>query len=198
MLTSFPADCCALVVEDEPVQALDLSCMLAGFGCGVIGPADSAPEALQLLAKRRPCFALLDANLPADGLGPLTDSLVRLEVPFAVLATGLEEHFALYRLPLLRAAPRLIKPFNPWNLHQTASVLHQISLRSKLAAADRRIKEGQACLTQQIRLIERLESTGTPTTLANSLLHEIARTLRIMRASRSILRQQLESYDAQA
>jgi CheY-like chemotaxis protein len=195
MLTPFPADCCALVVEDEPVQALDLSCMLAGFGCGVIGPADSAGEALQLLARRRPSFALLDANLPAGGLGPLTDSLARLEVPFAVLATGLE-HPALYRLPLLRAAPRLIKPFNPWNLHQTASVLHQISLRSKLVAADRRIKEGQARLTQQIRLIERLESTGTPTTLANSLLHEIARTLRIMRASRSILRQQLESYDA--
>ena len=100
MLTPFPADCCALVVEDEPVQALDLACMLAGFGCAVIGPADLAGEALQLLGRRRPSFALFDANLPAGSLVPLADTLAQLEVPFAVLATGLEH--ALDRLPGLR------------------------------------------------------------------------------------------------
>ena len=49
-------------------------------------------------------------------------------------------------------------------------------------------------LAQQICLIERLEAAGTHTVLANSLLHEITRTLKIMRASRAILRQQLEAY----
>ena len=193
MLTPFPADCCVLVVEGEPVQALDLASMLAGFGCAVIGPADSVREALQLLGRRRPSFALFDANLPAGSLVPLAEALTRLQLPFAVLATGLE-HRALDRLSVLREAPRLTKPFSLGDLHQAASVLHQIDLCSKIAATDRRISEGRMRLAQQIRLIERLEAAGTHTVLANSLLHEIARTLKIMRASRAILRQQLEAY----
>jgi hypothetical protein len=53
---------------------------------------------------------------------------------------------------------------------------------------------GKARLAQQIRLIERLEAAGTRTDLANSLLHEIGQALRTMRASRTILCQQLETY----
>ena len=49
-------------------------------------------------------------------------------------------------------------------------------------------------LAQQIRLIERLEAAGTPTNLAASLVREMGRALRIMRASRTILCQQLETY----
>jgi CheY-like chemotaxis protein len=194
MLTPFPADCCVLVVEDEPVQALDLACMLAGFGCAVIGPVDSAREALQLLGRRRPSFALFDANLPVGSLVPLAEALTRLQLPFAVLATGLE-HRALDRLSVLREAPRLTKPFSLGDLHQAASVLHQIDLCSKIAATDRRISEGRMRLAQQIRLIERLEAVGTPTVLTDSLLHEITRTLKIMQASRAILHRQLEAYD---
>ena len=148
MLTPFPADCCVLVVEDEPVQALDLACMLAGFGCAVIGPVDSAREALQLLGRRRPSFALFDANLPVGSLVPLAEALTRLQLPFAVLATGLE-HRALDRLSVLREAPRLTKPFSLGDLHQAASVLHQIDLCSKIAATDRRISEGRMRLAQQ-------------------------------------------------
>src|SRR4051812_29164226 len=36
--TTFPADCSVLIVENEPIQAIDLGCILAGFGCRVIGP----------------------------------------------------------------------------------------------------------------------------------------------------------------
>ena len=193
MLTLFPADCCALVVEDEPVQALGLACMLAGFGCQVIGPAESAHDALQLLGGRRPSFALCDAHLPATSLVPLAETLTRLEVPFAVLATGLDKG-ALDRLPVLHKAPRLAKPFNSRKLHRTASALHQADLRRKIAATDRRIGEGRVRLARQIRLIERLEAAGTRTDLANSLLREIGRALRTMRASRTILCQQLETY----
>ena len=194
MLTLFPADCCALVVEDEPVQALDLACMLAGFGCQVIGPAKkSARDALQLLGGGRPSFALCDAHLPATSLVPLAETLTRLEVPFAVLATGLDKG-ALACLPVLHKAPRLTKPFNSRKLHRTASALHQVDLRRKIAATDRRIGEGRVRLARQIRLIERLEAAGTRTDLANSLLREIGRALRTMRASRTILCQQLETY----
>ena len=80
-------------------------------------------------------------------------------------------------------------------LRRTTSALHQSDLRSKIAATDRRISEGRMRLAQQIRLIERLEAVGTPTVLADSLRHEITRTLKIMQARRAILRQQLEAYD---
>jgi hypothetical protein len=91
-------------------------------------------------------------------------------------------------------APLSTKPCNRWNLHRAASVLHQTDLRGKIAATDRRIGEGRVRLAQQIRLIERLEAAGTPATLANTLLREIGRALRTMRASRTILGQQLETY----
>jgi hypothetical protein len=123
----------------------------------------------------------------------LADTLAELEVPFAVLTTGLEH--ALDHLPGLHGAPRLIKPFNPWLLHRTTSVLHQSDLRRKITATDRRISEGRMRLAQQIRLLERLEAAGTPTALADSLLREITRTLKIMQASRAILHRQLEAYD---
>ena len=91
-------------------------------------------------------------------------------------------------------APRLAKPFNPRKLHRTASALHQADLRSKIMATDRWISEGRVRLARQIRMIERLEAAGTRTDLANSLLREIGRALRTMQASRTILCQQLETY----
>jgi CheY-like chemotaxis protein len=193
MFTPFPADCCALVVEDDQVQAHELACMLTGFGCRVIGPAASVPEALQLLAGRRPSFALFDVDLPAGSLVPLAQTLIRLEVPFAVLAPSLE-HPGRDRLPVLRDAPHLSKPWQRWNLHREASALHRTDLHRKILATDRRIGAGRMRLAQQIRLIERLEAVGTRTDLAASLVREMGRALRIMRASRTILCQQLETY----
>ena len=193
MFKPFPADCCALVVEDEPAQALDLACMLAGLGCRVVGPADSPREALRLLGDRRPSFVLCNANLPARSLVPFAETLTHLEVPFAVLATGRDDP-VLDRLPLLRDALRLTKPCNRGNLYRTACALHQVDLRSKILATDRRISEGRVRLAQQVRLIEQLEAAGTHTALADVLLHEIGRALCIMRASRMILCQQLETY----
>src|SRR5689334_13043460 len=52
-----------LVVEDEAPIALDLWSILAGLGCGVLGPAPSVPEALRLLATDPPDVVTLDLNL---------------------------------------------------------------------------------------------------------------------------------------
>jgi CheY-like chemotaxis protein len=191
MPTPFPANCCALVVQDGLEQALDLACTLAGFGCGVVvGYAESALEALRVSGGRCPNFALFDASLPANDVVSITETLIRLEVPFAV--TGMED--ADLDRPVLREALRLAKPFDPLELHRTASALHQIDLRSRIAAADRRISEGRMRLAKQVRLIERLEAAGTPVAMADSLLREIGRTLRIIRVSRSLLCQQLKVY----
>ena len=52
-----------LVVEDEPVIALDLHGLLQDAGYRVIGPASSSAEALELLHQSNPDVALLDVNL---------------------------------------------------------------------------------------------------------------------------------------
>ena len=71
-----------LVVEDEPAHALDLPETLHGFGCAVLGPADSATAALRLLRGARcPDFALLDGRLPYGAAGTLAEVLTALGYP---------------------------------------------------------------------------------------------------------------------
>ena len=47
-----------LIVEDEAIVARDLSNRLTRLGYTVIGTADSAAEALQLIADQRPALVL--------------------------------------------------------------------------------------------------------------------------------------------
>ena len=189
----FPAECCVLVLEGEPVGALDLSCMLAHFGCRVLGPADSPLEAAALIKRQRPSFALLDAGSRTHALEALAESLAKIEVPFALLATG-KEGSALDTMPALRRVPRIVRPFGPNVVYRVARALHRDDLRAKITATDRRIGEGRARLARQIRLVERLEALGVKHGTATALAREFALALRVMRASRTIFAQQLEAY----
>jgi len=59
-----------LVVEDQPILAMELELMLTDFGCDVVGLAMDRPGALMLAERHRPQLALVDVNL-LDGLtGP--------------------------------------------------------------------------------------------------------------------------------
>ncbi len=97
-----------LVVEDEAVIALDLETTLRGFGCEVLGPAPTVPEALALLADGRSDVALLDLGLKDGWSGPVAEALGTSRVPFALVTGyprgGLDS-------PALRDAPHLAKPF---------------------------------------------------------------------------------------
>jgi CheY-like chemotaxis protein len=190
---AFPANCSVLIVEYEPIQAIDLSCILTGFGCTVIGPCGSAEHALQLLDDNSPNFALMDSNIPERDLMMLTRALTGLEVPLAVLVAGRRSD-ACGDLPGLYAVPRIPKPYTVRGLRRVTSQLHRADLCRKIAAADRRISDGRRRLADQIRLLERLESAKSSTTLATALLRELASALRVMQASRTILSQQLDAY----
>lgn len=59
-----------MVVEDQPILAMELELMLTDFGCDVVGLAMDRPGALMLAERHRPQLALVDVNL-LDGLtGP--------------------------------------------------------------------------------------------------------------------------------
>ena len=76
-----------LVVEDEPVIALDTACTVVRAGAAVIGPAYSLDEAFAMIADAELDGALLDINLRNDKVFRLADALADRGVPI-VFVTG--------------------------------------------------------------------------------------------------------------
>ena len=108
-----------LVVEDEPLIALEIVAGLEAAGANVVGPAGTVSEALRVIANTNLNAALLDANLGGDRVDDVAAALARSNVPF-IFVTGygrdaLPEKFA--------ATPMLSKPFSPEQLLDAAARL---------------------------------------------------------------------------
>jgi CheY-like chemotaxis protein len=76
-----------LVVEDEPVIALDTACAVVRAGATAVGPAYSLDEAFAMIADAELDGALLDINLRNDKVFGLADALTDRGVPI-VFVTG--------------------------------------------------------------------------------------------------------------
>jgi CheY-like chemotaxis protein len=97
-----------LIVEDDPIIALDLEDTILGFGVTTIRTAGSVAKALAMIADRAPDFALLDVGLIREKSFAIAERLDALKIPFAFV-TG---YGADVRLPPAFAdRPRLPKPF---------------------------------------------------------------------------------------
>ena len=72
-----------LVIEDEPLIALDLTHILSDAGAIPVGPATTVEDALELMAATDFDAALLDANLGGKPVDALAAELTRLGTPFA-------------------------------------------------------------------------------------------------------------------
>ena len=95
-----------LVIEDEPIVALDVVLTLEEAGYAVVGPAPTVPAALTALREVRPDVAILDVNLDGELSTPVAEALQAARVPF-VVATAYNPAVIP---PTLRHAPVLIKP----------------------------------------------------------------------------------------
>jgi CheY-like chemotaxis protein len=103
----FPND--VLVVEDDPIIALDFEDTILGFGVKTVRTAASVAMALDMIASRVPEFALLDVGLVRENSFAVAERLDALGVPFAFV-TG---YGADLRLPTaLAQKARLSKPFS--------------------------------------------------------------------------------------
>jgi hypothetical protein len=191
-LMAFPEDCRVMIVEPEPIQAMTLECLLDEFSCRRIGPVGSLPELEELLAKRRPSFALVAADLD-DELEPVAATLDELHVPFALLAIG-PKNDLIDQSSRLRDRPRVRRPFHAPTLHSVMSTLYRHSVSIAVAAVECHIEEGRERLARQLRLIERLAERGHDTAKADALAREYGRLLQTMRASREILTRRLENF----
>jgi CheY-like chemotaxis protein len=98
-----------LIVEDDPIIALDFEDTLLGFGVKTVRTARSVAGALQMIAERQPNFALLDVGLVREKSFAIAERLDALNIPF-VFVTG---YGADVRLPAAFAdKPRLPKPYS--------------------------------------------------------------------------------------
>jgi len=108
-----------IVIEDEPLVAMDLESCLTGAGCEVVGTAGTLSEAKTLCAEA-PCdAALVDVNLAGQPVDELAAALTKRNIPFAFV-TG----YGREALPQgFRDALIVPKPFNETGLIATVELL---------------------------------------------------------------------------
>jgi PAS domain S-box-containing protein len=124
-----------LVIEDEPLVAMDLESSLTSAGCEVVGPAGTIEQAKSLVAHERYDAALLDVNLAGHPVDEIVAALTQKNCPFAFV-TG----YGREALPRgFRDAVVLGKPFGQEQLLAAIEVmLYQgtgvVPLRQKSAS----------------------------------------------------------------
>jgi len=94
-----------LVVEDEPLIAMDIETMLEEAGYATLATA-SVAETLRVIDQHEIAAALVDIQLEGRDCGPVARLLARKGVPFAYV-TGFDESWVTRWWP----APILLKPF---------------------------------------------------------------------------------------
>lgn len=107
-----------LVVDDEPLIALDVELALIDAGFDVVGIARDAAAAAPYLAAGRVDLVVLDAVLDGTSAAPVADRLRGAGIPF-VVASG----YSAKQLPWLGSAPLIQKPFAEDQLIATVSSL---------------------------------------------------------------------------
>ena len=121
-----------LVVDDEPLIAMDIVSNLREAGCEVLGPAATLERAEALMEAEAFDAALLDGNLGGHPVDVLAAGLTKRHIPFAFITgygrDGLPKAFG--------NAPIISKPFNREQLLEALDRLLRenhgvISLRQK-------------------------------------------------------------------
>jgi CheY-like chemotaxis protein len=96
-----------LIVEDDPIIALDFEDTILGFGVPVVRTTGNVTSALEMIADRAPDFALLDVGLVREKSFAIAERLDALNIPF-VFVTGYSAGAGLP--PAFAGKPRLLKP----------------------------------------------------------------------------------------
>jgi two-component sensor histidine kinase/DNA-binding response OmpR family regulator len=74
-----------LLVEDDVLVGLMMQEILADFGCSVVGPFGSVPEALRVAVSEELDTAVLDVNLGKTLVYPVAEALQARAIPFVFL-----------------------------------------------------------------------------------------------------------------
>jgi DNA-binding NarL/FixJ family response regulator len=100
-----------LIVEDEPLVAIDIASVLENFGYQVVGPAGTAAAALSLLASEGCDAAILDIRLGQETSRDVALELAHGGIPFVILSA-----YSPKEVKFPSDAPALAKPIQPQKL----------------------------------------------------------------------------------
>jgi PAS domain S-box-containing protein len=98
-----------LIVEDEPLVALEIARVIKEAGFEAVGPAGSVAAAAMLLAERGCDAAVLDINLGKETSEPIALELRRRGAPFVTVSGYAPEQHS----DAFKGAPALAKPLRP-------------------------------------------------------------------------------------
>jgi len=102
-----------LIVEDNIIILLDTEDVLKELGVPLVMTATNPTEALALIERTPPAFALLDVDLGFDTSFGIATRLTELGIPFAFV-TGYGDN---HPIPAeLAGRPRVLKPHSPETL----------------------------------------------------------------------------------
>lgn len=109
-----------MIIEDEPLIAMDLESLVEGLGHRVTGIARTRTEAVSLAGEKRPGLILADIQLAdgSSGLDAVNDLLDTFEVP-VIFITAYPERFLTGERP--EPAFLIAKPFQPANVSAVIS-----------------------------------------------------------------------------
>jgi CheY-like chemotaxis protein len=111
-----------LIVEDEPMVAMDLAMEIEHLDGRPIGPVATVAEAMALLQSEVVAAAILDANLLDRDVTPVALSLVERSIPFVIhTGTGMPSELAALHPDL----PVVMKPARSTAV--LAALLQQVS-----------------------------------------------------------------------
>jgi DNA-binding NarL/FixJ family response regulator len=100
-----------LIVEDEPLVAIDIASILKNVGYQVVGPAGTAAAALNLLATEGCDAAILDIRLGRETSQDVALELAHGGIPFVILSA-----YSPKEANFPSNAPALAKPLQPQKL----------------------------------------------------------------------------------
>lgn len=108
-----------LVVEDEPLIAIDIETVLESLGCDIVGPTAFLAEAFDLATRESFDCAILDVNVRGGPITPVAQLLNERGIP-VLITTGYSD-WALAEA--LTNVPRLQKPYTTEQLEDEVRLL---------------------------------------------------------------------------
>jgi|GEM_PF-4514343 len=112
-----------LIVENEPLVALDVKMSLEKLGYDVVGSVASYQDALTKAHEVKPDIALMDINLDGnkDGIQAATALKAHYNIP-VIFLTSLREYDTIHRSKESEPFGYIIKPFKADDLHSSIEI----------------------------------------------------------------------------
>jgi CheY-like chemotaxis protein len=101
-----------LIIDDEPLIAMDIASAVEDAGGDVVGVAGSVQKALGMIGRLTCDVAVLDANLNGESAEPVAKALRESGAPFVVISGYSGDQLP----PALGGGPFMMKPYSSQDL----------------------------------------------------------------------------------